>query len=161
MGSFFYVQDDPSNQQVILSRAVEPGANVIWLDTDPSGSGVTEAPFPDVIGKISLGSAKNGAAFFIDYTNKFKLTTDLTPTLSVDDGADATFAIVVAGGTSPYSYQWYYNDILIDSSINPSAATATLVNHDVTAASEGVYYCIVTDSAGKTITSTKSTLTVT
>lgn len=114
-----------------------------------------------MIGKISLGSAKNGAAFFIDYTDKFKLTTDLTPTLSVADGADATWAIVAAGGTAPYTYKWYFNDILIDSTINPTAATATLVDHAVTSASAGVYYCVITDSAGKTITSTKSTLTVT
>lgn len=166
MGSFFYVQDDPVNQRVILSRAVEPGSNIIWLDTDPTGAGVTEAPFPDVISKVSLGAAKNGAAFFIDYTDKFKLTTDLAPTLSVADGADATFAIVAAGGASPYTYKWYWNDIYIDPNAdpenpNPTAATATLVNHAVTSASAGVYYCVVTDSAGKTITSAKSTLTVT
>ena len=161
MGSFFYVQDDPANQREILSRAVEPGANVIWLDADPTGVGVTKAPFPDVMKKIDMGAATNGAAFFIDYINKFKLTTDLSPTLSVATGADATWSVVAAGGATPYTYQWFYNDILIDSGVNPTAATAALENHAVTPASAGVYHAVITDNSGRTITSTKSTLTVT
>lgn len=162
MGSFFEVSDDPLNQRVFLQRCLEGGANTIYLETDPTiGGDISAIPFPPEMSKVDIGSVTNGSGFIINYKDKLKLTTDLSPTKSVADGADATFAIVAAGGTGPYSYQWYYNDILIDSSINPSAATATLVNHAVTAASEGVYHAVVTDSLGNTVISTKSTLTVT
>ena len=88
------------------------------------------------------------------------LSTDLAATQSVAPAADATFAIVAAGGHAPYTYQWYWNGVLIDTTLNPSADTATLVNHAVTTASAGKYWCVVTDLDGKTIKSTECTLTV-
>lgn len=101
-----------------------------------------------------------------DGTPALAFTTDLAASQDVADGADATFAVVVTGGDTPYTYAWYYSDapggagVLIDAGVNPSAATATLVNHAVTAASEGEYWCVVTDDNAHTITSTRCELAV-
>lgn len=88
-------------------------------------------------------------------------TTNLAPTQSVAAAADATFTVVGAGGYKPYHYDWYYEGILIDPAINPTAATASLVNHAVTSASAGKYWVVITDLDGKTIKSVEQTLTVT
>lgn len=91
---------------------------------------------------------------------ELSLTTDLTPTLSAADGADATFTVVAAGGHAPLSYDWYWEGIFIDPSINPSADTASLVNHAVTSASQGGYYVIVSDADGHIVKSSTCVLTV-
>ncbi|MBS0195498.1 MAG: immunoglobulin domain-containing protein [Planctomycetes bacterium] len=66
---------------------------------------------------------------------------------------------VIAEGTDPLAYQWRKSAEPIDSSTNPSAATATLILMNVGSADEGVYDCIVTNSCGS-ITSGPATLTV-
>lgn len=88
-------------------------------------------------------------------------STNLPATKTAVEGADATFAVVVTGGTSPYTYKWYWNTTLIDSSVNPTAATANLVNSNVDDTSEGAYKVVVTDAAAKTVTSVACVLTVT
>lgn len=82
----------------------------------------------------------------------------LTQTATVGD--NVTFSITATGGKTPYTYKWYYGAVLIDSAINPTAATATLVNSAVEVASSGAYKAEVTDSAGAKITSNVCTLTV-
>lgn len=70
MGSFFTVVDDPDNSRVVLTRTISPhfyGMTVIWLDADPSGTGVTTPPFPGPMSKVDMGSAKNTSQFFIAY----------------------------------------------------------------------------------------------
>lgn len=68
-------------------------------------------------------------------------------------------------GATPYSYKWFYKAaagsyVEIDSTINPTAATATLINHAVTTASAGTYKCEVSDAKAAKITSVESVLTV-
>lgn len=97
---------------------------------------------------------------------EMNLTTDLAATRSATVGEDVSFAVVAAGGTAPYSYDWYYREkqnyapILIDPAINPTAETATLVNSAVTVASTGYYVCEVFDATGQSIFSTEQLLTV-
>lgn len=91
--------------------------------------------------------------------------TNLTATKSAAVGADVTFAIVAKDGVPPYTYVWSYKAaagsyVVIDSAINPTAATASLVNSAVTTASSGTYKCEVTDNAGTKITSVECVLTV-
>lgn len=104
-----------------------------------------------VANAIATGDAKKTAV---------TLSTDLPATKTAATGDDVPFAVVATGGTSPYTYKWYWNNVLIDSSINPSAATATLTNNAVTTASSGGYRVVVSDSAGTSVTSTTCNLTV-
>ncbi|MEG1904017.1 MAG: immunoglobulin domain-containing protein [Bacteroidales bacterium] len=97
--------------------------------------------------------------------NPLAFTTDLPATKTAAVGEDVTWTVAVTGGTAPYTYVWSYKAsggsyVVIDSSVNPTAATASLVNHAVTAESSGTYKCVVTDSASGSITSVESVLTV-
>lgn len=101
-----------------------------------------------------------------DGTAALEFTTDLAASMDVTDGEDATFTVVVTGGDTPYTYVWHFSDVpggagvVIDASVNPTAATASLVNHAVTAASEGEYWVVVTDDNAHTITSTRCEMAV-
>lgn len=163
MGGYFQVTDDRTSQRVILRRVNEPGAGVIWLDTDPSGSGVAVIDTPACLSKIDLGSAKLGAAYAIPYKSGVAITlsTDLQATSTATIGGDASWSVVAAGGHAPYSYQWYFNGALINPLINPSAATATLTIHGITAANSGDYYCVVAGADGAQVASTVSRFTAT
>lgn len=94
-----------------------------------------------------------------------RLSTNLPATQAAAVGDDVSFAVVAADGLTPYKYKWFYNsgvgsDVQIDAAINPTAATATLVNSAVTLQSSGVYRCLVEDAAGKRIMSVSCLLTV-
>lgn len=101
-----------------------------------------------------------------DGTLALSLSTDLTATKDVTSGEDATFTIAATGGATPYTYQWFFADApggagtLIDSGSNASAATASLVIPAVSVASEGEYWCVVTDAHAHTVTSTRCELAV-
>lgn len=85
---------------------------------------------------------------------------NLPATKTADVDNDVVLDVEVYGGRPAYTYKWYYGNVLIDATINPTAATATLVNRAVTSASAGSYRCEVADSDGNKITSTVCVLTV-
>jgi hypothetical protein len=62
-------------------------------------------------------------------------------------------------GTGPFAYQWRKDAIAIDTTANPSAATATLTLTNVGPADEASYDCIVTNACGS-VTSDAATLTI-
>lgn len=117
----------------------------------------------DVIKRRITGVSEDaGELVKIDMANisPASFSTALPATKSVATGADLTLTVVVAGGLPPYSYQWFFNNIFIDPAINPTAATAELVNHAVTAASAGLYKVVVHDEFGNLISgSTAVTVT--
>ena len=86
---------------------------------------------------------------------------NLVKTANAKVGQDVTFSVLPEGGKAPYSYKWYYGTTLIDSSVNPTAATPNLVNSAVELASAGDYKVVVSDSSGASITSNTCKLTVT
>lgn len=88
-------------------------------------------------------------------------TRDLNPTKSIATGSDAVLTVAVSGGNHPLSYAWYYNGVLIDPLLNPTAATPSLANTSVNSLSAGNFYVEVTDQSGHKITSTTCALTVT
>lgn len=85
--------------------------------------------------------------------------------------SDVTLTVEAQDGVTPYSYQWFFKDTVggayvainaVDNGqpFNPTAVTASLVNHAVTTASSGTYKCEVTDHAANKITSVECLLTV-
>ncbi|MCC6320148.1 MAG: immunoglobulin domain-containing protein [Phycisphaerales bacterium] len=74
------------------------------------------------------------------------------------DGGTASFA-VTAVGDGALSYRWRFNSNLIDTNVNPSAATSTLLLNGVTTSDAGPYDCQVTNACGTT-TSDAATLAV-
>jgi len=69
-------------------------------------------------------------------------------------GATPNFS-VTTGGSTPLTYQWYYNT----GTILPNATNATLALTNVVASQAGTYFVIITNSVGS-VTSTPAALTV-
>lgn len=60
--------------------------------------------------------------------------------------ADSATFTVTAAGSPPLSYQWYHDNVPLDTLNNPSAATTTLTLNSLHAGDAGIYHCIVTNS---------------
>lgn len=84
-------------------------------------------------------------------------TTDLAPTKSVATGSALNMPVIVAGGTSPYTYVWKK-----DGSTVSGQTTATFNKSSAASGDAGVYTCEVTDSSlpAQMATSTACTVTV-
>ena len=50
----------------------------------------------------------------MDYAEAEPLTIEQQPALSAADPAARTLTVVAAGGTTPYSYEWFRNDVLVE-----------------------------------------------
>lgn len=74
----------------------------------------------------------------------------------VSTGSDVSFIVVVAGGVSPYTYQWYKGGVLL-----PGETNSTLSLTNVGSVDAGNYKCVIMDANGQTLTSQNATLTVT
>ncbi|QHJ80269.1 MAG: hypothetical protein [Caudoviricetes sp.] len=90
-------------------------------------------------------------------TPRLVIGTALPRVISTIEGEDVYWHVDIAGGKAPITYEWQFKAltpgadyVVIDDSINPSAATATLVNHAVTLESAGYYKVIATDDNGTT-----------
>lgn len=64
-------------------------------------------------------------------------------TVTTCPGGTASFS-VVAMGTGPFTYAWHKGGVPINTIANPSAATATLILTNVSAADAGTYGCSAT-----------------
>lgn len=90
-------------------------------------------------------------------TPRLIVATELPRVISTIEGEDVNWHVDVAGGKAPITYKWQFKAntagavfVDISSSVNPSAATASLVNRAVTAESAGTYKVIATDANGTT-----------
>jgi hypothetical protein len=66
-------------------------------------------------------------------------------------GDTDTFTLVLSAGTAPLSYQWYYTNnnqtAAINTTLNPSAATASLMLTNVQLTNAGYYFVVVSNGA--------------
>lgn len=90
-------------------------------------------------------------------TPRLVVATELQRVISAIEGDDVNWHVGIGGGKAPITYKWQFKAntagavfVDISSSVNPSAATASLVNHAVTAESAGTYKVIATDANGTT-----------
>lgn len=90
-------------------------------------------------------------------TPRMIVATPLPHVVSTIEGKDVFFHVDIGGGKAPITYAWQFKAMTagadwvdIDDGENESAATATLINHAVTAASAGYYKVIATDANGTT-----------
>lgn len=81
-------------------------------------------------------------------------TTDLPATKSVAVGAALTLTVAVSGGVAPYTYSWTKDGNKVGGN------TATYNVASAAAGNAGKYKVVVTDAAGKVITSIECTVTV-
>lgn len=83
---------------------------------------------------------------------------------TVEAGQSVRFRVSVAGGTEPYSYQWYYRPSAGVAWTKVSASSGKTATYTLTTQSRhngNQYYCNVTDDDGATVDSNIATLTVT
>ena len=81
--------------------------------------------------------------------------TDLPSTKALATGAALDLAVVMQGGSAPYTYVWKKG-----STAQPGKTASTFNIPSVASSDAGVYTCEVTDAAGKTLTSAACTVTV-
>ncbi len=171
------ISADPQDQSVYVGQSVS--FNVLAAGTAPLSYQWYRNPNAPVL----LASATNSAitltnvqttntdGYFVVVTNFVGSVTSGVATLTVNipnppsvltqpqnqfisPGDSATFS-VVAGGSEPLNYQWYYNT---NTSL-PNATGSTLILTNVQAGVAGSYSVIVSNLAG-TITSTNAFLTI-
>lgn len=169
-GNTVYIQTPRATGLLLQYGATAPNASDLdglWFDkTITLNAGLTAWIRPSLSCNLFVTDTA-GADPMTDTGAPLGIQTDLTPTKTAAELEDVTLTVAGKGGTTPYTYAWYYQvqqnspATLIDSTINPTAATASLTINAATAESSGVYYCVIADATGDTIASTHCTLIVT
>ncbi|ELV1577775.1 hypothetical protein QN007_003408 [Escherichia coli] len=163
---FKYFTDEVSakRQPTLWARMtigpLEFSGYMVISDATPADGGSNDIITFSVEFKVSDGTTVKVENLDAPVTVPLAFTKNLPATKTADEDNDVVWDVEVTGGRVPYSFAWYYGSVLINPAINPTAATATLVNRAVTSASAGSYHCVVTDKTGATITSATSVLTV-
>jgi RHS repeat-associated protein len=116
-------------------------------NVQPTDAGTYSVVVTNAVGSVSSA----GAALTV---NVPPLITTQPANQAVEQGTNIVTFSVVATGTAPLSYQWYFNSTLLN---GETASSLALSN--VTTNNAGSYLVIVTNSAGS-ITSSNALLTV-
>jgi hypothetical protein len=116
-----------------------------------SGTPTTAGTYPCTVTVVSPGNASLGQAITITIGGSTGPTTPVItnqPVIAATNLIGTTNALfnVVAGGTAPLSYQWYFNTNT--ALLNQTNAALTLSNIQLTNA--GYYRCTITNAAGGT-----------
>jgi len=134
-------------------------SNISSTGSNPSYSGFTSA----TLGLSGVTTSHNGYQYKCIVTNGSPCTSYSTTSnpsnlsvvcgavyvatqpknKAVQTGSTATFS-VVAGGASPFTYQWYKNNVAISGEIGSSHTTTPTVIGD----NGYTYYCIITNCSG-------------
>jgi len=134
--------------------------NTVLTNATGSTLTLTNAQLPDsgsysVVVTNAYGSATSAVAqLTVKLAVAPSITTQPLDQTNILPGAAATFS-VVAGGSEPLSYQWYYNTTTLLTNATDSILTIT----DVQPANAGIYSVVVNNLAGS-VTSSNAILTV-
>jgi pectate lyase len=109
---------------------------------------------PAQLQDIVASSTAGAGAGVLTWNKTNWLLTSYAPTAPVAPGNSVTF-IVVAGGSAPFSYRWYFNT----NSPLANATNAAFALSNAQATNAGTYSVVVSNSAGS-VTSQPATLTV-
>jgi hypothetical protein len=126
-----------------LGTGVSSGT-VYSLATLPDGDIIVAGQFTTV-----GGVAVNNIARY-KFARPAPTITTQPVSATVCSDVPATFS-VVPSGTGPFTYQWRFWGEAINTTTNPSAATATLTLTNLSGAADGPYDCVVTTPCGSVI----------
>lgn len=137
-----------------------------WVRDGSPLAGATDTTFT-----LATSYADNGARLLLIATNPAGRTlsseavlsvTPLLPTVQTAPqsitavaGATTIFSVVVAGGTTPITFQWQRNGVDIAGATNPSYMTPPLTSTD-----DGATYRVLVSNPAGTVTSASATLSV-
>ncbi len=147
---------DPATHQIIETFATNIERPVAILTAqDGSMYYLERRGIPGGSVKANTKS-NNGVLFQITYAeDQDPVISEQPNSITVSEGADASFFIRVSGANSE-TYQWYKDNFPIEGAIE-----STLIYPNVTVDDDGSeFYCVITHSTG-TLTSNVVTLTVT
>ena len=140
----------PFTYQWYLDDAPVPSAiGSTWAFTPTSSGSYTV--YVNVTDNVGVTAKSNVASVTVNPA----LSVSISPTsVTMNLGDSKTFTSSVSGGTSPYSYQWYLDDVLVPGATSPSWI--------FTPSSPGSYevYVNVTDNVGVTAKSNIASVTV-
>lgn len=136
---------------VAAAARTDPAITISQYFRVPKGTGCFVAAHDEhsIVVASPLGVAATPAALI---AQGFDIGNGSQQTLAV--GANATFTVTPANAVGTVTYKWFWAPkhgrpyTEIDTTINPTAATASLVNSALTLASAGVYVCHATDADG-------------
>jgi alpha-tubulin suppressor-like RCC1 family protein/outer membrane protein assembly factor BamB len=133
-----------------ISTAMNPSAmNPALLITNVSS---TNAGFYHVLITNAFGRVTSTVArLSITITSGAPIIVQGPTNQTVITNSTVNFAVIVTGG-QPFFYQWRFNLNPIDSATNLTATNSTLTLSNVTAASQGFYDVVITNSFGLTST---------
>jgi len=140
----------PYSYQWYLNGAPVSGATSSTWTFTPSSSG-SYTVYLKVTDAVSQVATSNNALVTVNGP----LSVSISPTsVTIDVGQSQLFTSSVAGGTSPYSYQWYLNGAPVSGATSPTWT--------FTPASAGSYtiYLRVTDNVGVSTNSDPAYITV-
>jgi alpha-tubulin suppressor-like RCC1 family protein/outer membrane protein assembly factor BamB len=134
----------------VISTAMNPSAMNPTLSITNVTS--TNAGFYHVIITNAFGRVTSTVArLSITITSGAPIIVQGPTNRTVITNSTVSFAVTVTGG-QPFFYQWRFNLNPIDSATNLTATNATLTLSNVTAANQGFYDVIITNSFGATST---------
>ena len=107
-------------------------------------------------GSGSGGSGSGGTGGGSSTDTTFRIVKQPTAT-SVNEKASFTLAVSVAGGTYPYSYQWFKDNQAIS---NGAGTYESYMNTATSYAVEGNYHVIIKDGAGRSLQSAVARITI-
>jgi len=132
-----------------FSLGLDPNSDVSALATHPTGDVIYGGFFTTTGSRIARYSFGGTTA---------SISQDPQSISDACTDGVAEFS-VLAGGSSPFAYQWRKNGTPINVATNPTAVTSTLTFSPVIASDAATYDCIVTNTCGS-VTSAPATLTV-
>jgi hypothetical protein len=130
--------NNPANEQVftnvVLPAVVQPGQEIFlrWFDMNDSGNDHAVA-------------VDNLTVSFSASTNSPPSITTQPQSQTVNQGDNATFS-VVGGGTTPLSYQWQSNNVVVAGATNSTFALSSMTTN----LTGSTYFVTITNTAGST-----------
>jgi hypothetical protein len=142
-----------SYQWYLDGSAVSGATSSSWTYTPTSSSIGSHTVYVKVSDSASTpATAQSNTA---SVTVSPALTVSISPSsVTLDAGQSATFSSIVAGGTSPYYYQWYLNGSAV------SGATSPSWTYSPSSSGPHAVYLKVTDGASNILQSNTAPVTV-
>ncbi len=127
---------------VLYGNRLYIGSNDQQIYAFDIGAAASSSPWP----MYQFAASHPGR--YVDFASLPLITGD-PQAASLSAGGTLSLSVTTTG--SSLSYQWRRNGVALDTSVYPSASTATLTLPYAQASDSGIYDCLVSNSSGRTV----------